>query len=82
MKKDSKICDKANSIIEKGFDSKPVYNNKYLKTEIKSYGDEITTNFPINCLKKSACCLSVIMTDSAFKMSINYYPQRILRDCK
>ena len=32
---DKVICD-----IKKEFDSKPVYNQKFLKTKIKSYGEE------------------------------------------
>ena len=28
--------------IKKEFDSEPVYNEKYLKTKIKSHGDEVT----------------------------------------
>ena len=32
----------------KGFDSEPVYNEKYLKTKIKSYGEKINTNFHDN----------------------------------
>ena len=39
------------SLINKEFDSEPVYgdNNKYIKTEIKSYGNKANTNF---CGKK------------------------------
>ena len=28
--------------IKKSFDNEPVYNKKYLKTKIKSHGDEVT----------------------------------------
>ena len=30
---------------KKGFDSKPVYNENYLKTKIKSYEGKINTDF-------------------------------------
>ena len=30
---------------KKEFDSKPVYNERYLKTKIKSYNGKINTNF-------------------------------------
>ena len=33
------------NIMRKGLDSKPVYDEKYPKTKIKSYGDKINTNF-------------------------------------
>ena len=42
-----------------------------LETKIKSYGDKINTNFHENRIPKesSHCvCLSVILTDSVFKM--------------
>ena len=38
----SSIWDKFSADIKKEFDSEPVYNKKYLKTKIKSYGDEAT----------------------------------------
>ena len=42
LEKYNTICDKVRADIKKEFDSKPVYNNKLLKTKIKSYGDEAT----------------------------------------
>ena len=30
------------ALIEKEFDSEPVYNKEFLKTKIKSHGDEVT----------------------------------------
>ena len=41
------------------FDSKPVYgdNDKYIKTKIKSYRDEVNTNFQGNKIpKENATC--------------------------
>ena len=34
------------------FDSKPVYNEKYLKTKIKSYNRKMKTNFHNNEIQK------------------------------
>ena len=42
LKKYNTILDKVSVNIKKEFDSEPVYNKKYLKTKIKSNGDEIT----------------------------------------
>ena len=39
------ISDKISADINKEFDSDPVYNKKYLKTKIKSNGDDVT-DFP------------------------------------
>ena len=36
------ICDKVSADIKKEFDSKPVYNKIFLKTKIKSHGNEVT----------------------------------------
>ena len=36
------ISDKISADVNKEFDSDPVYNKKYLKTKIKSNGDDVT----------------------------------------
>ena len=41
LKKYNKIWDKESNSIKKGFDIEPIYNKKYLKTEIYSYEDNI-----------------------------------------
>ena len=49
-------------ILKKEFDSEPVYNNKFLKTKIKSYGDE-ATDFHNKGMSKAGSnhtCLAVI----------------------
>ena len=42
LEKCNTIWDKVSADIKKEFDSKPVYNLEFLKTEIKSYGDEVS----------------------------------------
>ena len=42
LEKYNTIWDKVSADIKKEFDSEPVYNKKYLKTKIKSYGNEVT----------------------------------------
>ena len=68
--KDEKLLGKYNeiwknvsNIIKKEFDSKTVYNEKYIKTKIKSYNGKISTNFHNNKIPKEgsqSICLSVI----------------------
>ena len=56
--------------------NEPVYNKKHFKNKIHFYEGKTNTNFHDNgMLKKvSHCiCLSVILTDSVFKMGENYY---------
>ena len=75
----------SNSIIKKGFDSEPVYDKKYLKLEIKSYGGKISTTLHDNGLPNegSHCIfLLVIWVDFVFKIGKYYYPQVLLEECK
>ena len=41
IKKYPEIWNKIKSLIKKEFNSKPVYNDKYIKTKIKIYNDSI-----------------------------------------
>ena len=45
LKKYNKFWDKVSNNIKTDFDSEPVYNEKYLKTKIKTYEGKISTNF-------------------------------------
>ena len=45
MKNIIKFEKEVSKVIKKEFDSKPVYNERYLKTKIKSYNGKINTNF-------------------------------------
>ena len=42
LEKYNAIWDKVSADIKKEFDSKPVYNKNYLKTKIKSHGNDFT----------------------------------------
>ena len=42
LEKYNTICDKVSADIKKEFDRNPVYNKEFLKSKIKSYGDEVT----------------------------------------
>ena len=73
LKKYLKIWNKIKSLIEKELNSEPVYNDKYIKTEIKIYNDKIYTNFQHNKIPNDneyCACLSVI------------FPQIFLEECK
>ena len=61
------IWDKVSADIKKEFDSKPVYNKNFLKTKIKSHGDEVTE------VDSYHTCLAVISLDSPLKKDGNYY---------
>ena len=71
-------------ILKKEFDSQPVYNKNFLKTETKSYGYEVTDFHDKEILKvdSNCTCLVVISLDSIVKRDENYYPQVFLKECK
>ena len=85
LEKYNEIWGKVSNNVKKGFDREPVYNEKYIKTEIKSYEEKINANFQIFKVPKKGSqyiCLSVILIDSVFRTGKNYYPQVFLEECK
>ena len=71
--------------MQNGFDSILVYNEKILKTKLKSCGGSINIDFNCDKVSKedSLCiCQSVIVIDYVYKMNKNYYPQVFLEECK
>ena len=50
-----------------------MYNEKYLKTKIKSKDGRINTNFHENGIPNTLCFLSVILMYSVLKMGKNHY---------
>ena len=53
----------------------------FLKTKIKSYGDEVTDFYgrEIPKVDSNHTCLAVISLDSALNKDRNYYPQVFLK---
>ena len=87
LKKYAQIWEKVNSLMNKEFDSEPVYadNEKYIETKIKLYGDKVNTNFKGRKLPKEKAsykCLSLIILDSVIIVNKKYYPQTLLEECK
>ena len=82
LQKYNEIWNKVSNTIKKLFDSEPLYNEKYLKTKVKSYDRKINTNFRNDKMPKegSHCiCLSVILIDSVFKMGMGIKYFRIMQ---
>ena len=84
-----KVWEKIRDFIGKRFNSEPVYGNKYIKTKIKSYNNDIRTNFHgegnSRKVPKESCtykCFSLISLDSVIQMGKKYYPQTLLEECK
>ena len=76
LEKYKTMWDKVSADIKKEFDSKPFCNKKFLKTKIKSYGDE-DTDFHYKEIPKvdsNRTCLAIISLDSALNKDGKYYP--------
>ena len=75
LEKYDTIWDKVSVDIKKGFDSDPVYNKNFLKTKIKSHGNEVTNFYDKKIPKGDSNhnCLAVISLDSGLKKDENYY---------
>ena len=84
LEKYNAIWDKVSADIKKEFDSKTVSNKEFLKTKIKSHGDEVTDFYDkkIPKVDSSHTCLAVICLDSALKKDENYYLLDFLKECK
>ena len=85
----TEIWGKIRDLINKKFDSEPVYNNKYINTKVKLYNNDIKTNFHdennIREVPKENCaykCSSLIYLDSVIQTNKKYYPQTFLEECK
>ena len=66
LEKYSTIWDKVSSDIKKEFDREHAYNKNFLKTKIKSHGDEVTDFYykKVPKVKSNHTCLAVISLDS------------------
>ena len=61
-----------------------VYDNRYMKTKIKTYGNNVYTNFrDLNVLKDGVECepFTIISIDSLFAYENKYYQQVSLDNC-
>ena len=84
-----KILKKIKRLMGINFESKTTYDDKYMNTKIKTYRDNIITNFynkngpkKIPEEKVPHKCLSIIILDSVIYAYEKYYPQVFLEECK
>ena len=83
------ICEKISDLVNKKFDSDPIYNNKYINIKIRSYNNDLKTNFrnidnknnKLPEKNKPYKCVSLISLDSIIKISKKYFPQTLLQEC-
>ena len=87
LKKYTKIWERVSSLMNIKFHSEPVYgyNDKYIKTKIKPYGDKVSTNFQGKKVTRenvSYKCLLLIILNSVIRVNKKYYPQRLFEERK
>ena len=92
LKNYNKIWKKIEKLMKIDFNTKTTYgddDDKYIKTKIKTYKDNITTNFcnkigskKVPKEKITHKCLSIIISDSVLYIYEKYYPQIFLGECK
>ena len=89
LEKYMKIWEKISTLINKNLDSDPDYKDKYINTKIRSYNNNIITNFrnidnknnKLEEENKPYKCVSLISLDSIIKIDKKYYPQKLLQEC-
>ena len=67
------------------FNSEPIYENKYLKAQVREFDGDIKTNFLNNGLPKENMyyiCIVCITIDSVLRINKKKYPQVYLEKCK
>ena len=69
IKKYNDVLNKVSNSIKKEFDSEHIYSKRFLKTKIKSYGDDDTDfqNKKIPKVGSNYTCLAVILIDFVSK---------------
>ena len=80
--------EKISDLVNKKFDSDPIYNNKYINTKIGSCNNDTITNFrnidnknkKLTEKNKPYKCVSLISLDSIIKINKKYYPQTLLQE--
>ena len=68
-------------------DNEPVFadNDKYIKAKIELYVEKVNTKFQGKKIPKKKSlynCLSLVMVDSAIRVSKKYYLQTLLEECE
>ena len=67
------------------FHSQPIYDDKYIETKVKTFGETINTLFSNNRIPKERShyiCIAAICVDSVLKVEGKIHPQVYLEQCK
>ena len=81
----AKIWNKIKSILNVKFHSQPIYDDKYIKTKVKTFNNTVNTLFSGDEIPKERIhyvCISAIFMDSVLRTDKKNYPQVYLEQCK
>ena len=81
----NEIWNKIQSILNVKFYIQPIYDDKYLRTKVKTFNNTINTLFSGDEIPKERInyvCISVISIDSVLRRDKKNYPQVYLEQCK
>ena len=76
---------KKKKLLSVEFDSQPVYDEKYIKTRVKTFEDKVITKYTDNEIEKERThysCIAVICVDPVIKLGKENYSQVNLEQCK
>ena len=81
----AEIWNKIKSILNVKFHSQPIYDDKYIKTKVKTFNNTINTLLSGDEIPKKRnpyACISAICIDSVLKADRKNYPQVYIKQCK
>ena len=81
----TEIWNKIKSILNIKFHSKPIYDDKYIKTKVKLFNNTINTLFSGTEIPKERIyyvCIAAICIDFVLRVQKKNYPQVYLEQCK
>ena len=81
----SQIWNKIKELLGVKFYSEPIYDDKYIKTKVKTFSSVINTLFSGDEIPKEKveyACIPAISIDSVLRVNKKYYPQVYLEQCK
>ena len=73
------------SMLNTKFHSQPIYDDKYIKTKVKTFNNSINTLFSGDNIPKERnhyICIAAICIDSILRVNNKNYPQVCLEQCK
>ena len=81
----NKIWNKTKNVLNIKFHNEPIYDDKYIKTKVKTFNSMINTLFTRDEIPKERIhyvCISAICIDSILRVDKKNYPQVYLEQCK